>query len=227
MTAWKIAHRGASITHPENTMLAFRKAREMAADAVECDIHLSKDGEAMVIHDDTLRRTTNGRGRVADFTLAELKKFDAGKGERIPTLEELLTFAADTLMVFIEIKAPAAVARVADLVSEFGKRYSYARFPVIGFDWETLVAVKKLDMKIAIGASPPQDSVPPDFLPRAKTAGMWSVNPCIDILTKALVDDAHRYRLKLITWTANTDEQIAKAKSLNVDGIISDVIEKI
>lgn len=220
MNPWKIAHRGAG--GPENTMLAFRKALELGADAVECDVHLSKDGEAIVIHDDTLERTTNGHGRVADLTCKELKVFDAGGGERLPTLEDLLEFAAGRLMVFIEIKAAASVPRTAELVIKYGKCHGYTRFPVIGFDWDTLVAVKRIDNNILIGASPPERRIPPDFMSRAESAGMWSVNPCIDILTQEMVDDAHRHGLKLITWTANTSEQIAKAKTLKVDGIISD-----
>ncbi|MDE3015695.1 MAG: hypothetical protein KGI29_02075 [Pseudomonadota bacterium] len=223
----RIAHRGASAAAPENTMSAFRKALELGADAVECDVHVSKDGEAVVIHDDTLERTTSGRGRVADFTLKELKGFVAGGGERIPTLEELLAFAADRLMVFIEIKAADAVPRVAELVTRCSKRHGYARFPVIGFNWDTLLRIQAVNANILIGATPPEQRIPADFTARAQAAGMWSVNPCIDALEQPVVDDAHRLRLKIITWTANTPEQIAKAKALGVDGMISDAVENL
>src|SRR5258708_1238720 len=105
---WKIGHRGASAAYPENTMLAFRKAIDMGANALEFDVHVCKSGEAVVIHDDTLERTTSGRGYVAAHTLSDLKKLDAGRGEPIPTLEEVLFEFAAKIILFIEIKSAGA-----------------------------------------------------------------------------------------------------------------------
>ena len=79
-----IGHRGAPQEAPENTLLSFRRALELGVVAVELDVQLTRDGRLMVIHDETLERTTNGRGRVLDFTLAELKRLDAGRGRRFP-----------------------------------------------------------------------------------------------------------------------------------------------
>lgn len=107
------AHRGASGTHPENTMLAFFEAERVKADGIELDVHLTKDGEVVIIHDETINRTTNGKGYVKDFTLAEIQQFDAGckfkTGKftaKIPTLDEFLKwFRRTTNMICnIEIK---------------------------------------------------------------------------------------------------------------------------
>src|ERR1700691_2371330 len=85
-----IAHRGASGYEPENTLASFKKALEIGVDGIELDVHLSKDGNVMVIHDSWVNRTTNGIGRVENKTLKELQKLDAGNGEKIPTLQEVL-----------------------------------------------------------------------------------------------------------------------------------------
>lgn len=120
-----IAHRGGSAYSPENTMSAFRKAVSMKAEMIELDVLLSKDGVPVVIHDATVDRTTNTKGTVSDFTLAELRKMDAGswfdekfKGEKIPTLEEVLQFAKDKIAVNIEIKTEAVTDSVKNGIVE-------------------------------------------------------------------------------------------------------------
>lgn len=106
-----IAHRGSSKLAPENTMASFKEAFKHGATAIELDVHRTKDGHLVIMHDDTLDRTTTGRGRVGDFTLKELKELDAGSwfgpqftGEKIPTLEEVLDWAKGKVKVDIEVK---------------------------------------------------------------------------------------------------------------------------
>lgn len=106
-----IGHRGFSGVAPENTVSAFRKAIEAGCDMVELDVHLSRDGKVVVIHDETLERTTNGKGKIADFTLKELENLDAGAwfgsqfaGEKMPSLREVLDLAKGKILVNIEIK---------------------------------------------------------------------------------------------------------------------------
>ncbi|MEM2795626.1 MAG: glycerophosphodiester phosphodiesterase family protein, partial [Thermofilaceae archaeon] len=99
-----VAHRGASGYEPENTLRSVRKALEMGVDAVEVDVRLSRDGVPVVIHDETVDRTTNGSGRVSDMTLKELKRLDAGAGEQIPLLEEVLEVVKGHAPLFAEIK---------------------------------------------------------------------------------------------------------------------------
>ena len=109
----RIAHRGASKDYPENTLLAFEKAIEQGVDFLEMDLHLTQDREIVVIHDETLDRTTNGQGFVWDKTLAEIKQLDAGDGERIPTLLEV-----------IELVRPTSVNLCLELKYEGKRTYS-------------------------------------------------------------------------------------------------------
>lgn len=114
MGTWAIAHRGASDKYPENTLLAFEQALALQADAVECDVHLTADGEVVVIHNATVERTTNGRGEVAAMSLEELRRLDAGSwknsrfaGQRIPTLGEVIELVRGRAQLFVELKSPA------------------------------------------------------------------------------------------------------------------------
>lgn len=126
---WAIAHRGASDRYPENTLLAFERALELQADAVECDVHLSADGEVVVIHDPTVDRTTDGHGEVAAMTLEELRRLDAGvrkhprfAGQRIPTLSEVLEMVRGRAQIFIELKgtSPELPRRLVEVVRAGG-----------------------------------------------------------------------------------------------------------
>src|ERR671938_442670 len=102
---WVVGHRGAMGHCPENTLASFERGLELGADWIEVDVHLSRDGALVVIHDETLERTTNGSGLVRERTLAELQRLDAGHGERIPTLEEVLVWARGRgIGVDVEIK---------------------------------------------------------------------------------------------------------------------------
>lgn len=227
MTAWKIAHRGASGHAPENTLAAMLKALSLGADGIELDVHLSKDGVPVVIHDETLERTTNGHGKVSEHTLAALQHFDAGNGERIPTLQEVIELVNGNAILFIEIKDPQAAAAVVDTIAPFAATLGYCYFPIISFNWDALLHVKTYDPKVLIGATPPEDHIPDGFLEEAKAAGMWSVNPCIGLLDNALVEKAKSYGLKLITWTVNNPRDLAIAHSCVVDGIISDYPDRL
>ncbi len=100
-----VAHRGLAPGYPENTLAAYREAIRLGAEVLEIDLRGTKDGEIVILHDETLERTTNGKGKVTDFTLAELKKLDAGKGERIPTYEEVLQLVNGTgVKLLLDIK---------------------------------------------------------------------------------------------------------------------------
>ena len=124
------AHRGSSGTHPENTLAAFLDAAKLPIHGIEFDVHMTKDGELVIIHDEKIDRTSNGKGYVKDKTLAELRNYDFGswfsprfKGERIPTLEEVLDIYSDTShLLNIELKSdvinyPGMTKKVLDIVS--------------------------------------------------------------------------------------------------------------
>src|SRR5262249_51516845 len=122
-----IAHRGDSKSHPENTLAAFRAAVEIGVDMCELDVQLTRDGALVVIHDDTVNRTTDGKGAVADLTLDEIRKLDAGarfaggaRGERIPTLEEVFSATRGRCGLNVELKVAGAERKVAQLIRATG-----------------------------------------------------------------------------------------------------------
>ncbi|MFA6693392.1 MAG: glycerophosphodiester phosphodiesterase family protein, partial [Bacillota bacterium] len=124
-----VAHRGNSSVAPENTLAAIQSAIDVGADMVEIDVYATKDGEIVLLHDGTLDRTTNGRGSVQNFTLAQLKELDAGSwknaryaGEKIPTLQEALLLAKDQIRVVIELKTVGQELKVRDIVEELGMK---------------------------------------------------------------------------------------------------------
>lgn len=134
-------HRGAPAEFPENTMAGFRRAMELGVYGIELDVHLSKDGVAVVCHDETLDRTTDAKGAIADYTVAELREVDAGEGEYVPTLLEVLELVGDSLHVDIEVKANAAGAAVLEDV----RKVPNLRWLVSSFDWDVLRYVRNQD----------------------------------------------------------------------------------
>jgi glycerophosphoryl diester phosphodiesterase len=160
-----VAHRGASTRAPENTMEAFRLGVEAGADGIELDVHLTKDGQLAVIHDDTLDRTTDRTGAVRDLTMDEIREADAGAtftrpddagypfrgaGLTVPTLDEVLAWLPDGIALVIEIKAAAAADAVVAAVRDHPVRAG-GRLAVISFDEAAIERVRELDPDIRTG----------------------------------------------------------------------------
>jgi glycerophosphoryl diester phosphodiesterase len=159
-----VAHRGAAAQAPENTMLAYRLAYEAGADAIELDVHLSQDGQMPLIHDDTIDRTTDGSGSVADFTMDALRRFDAGarfatedgtqphagQGLQIPTLPEFLEWLPSDIGLVVEIKARAAVPQVIDALRDHPVRRDN-RLSLISFDEASINEAHELDPELPTG----------------------------------------------------------------------------
>lgn len=223
----KIGHRGACGYAPENTLASMQKAIELGVDGFEFDIQLSRDGIPVVIHDDSLERTTNGKGLVSDYTLAELQKFDAGNGEKIPSLTDVINFADKRCHLFIELKAENSVKPVAEIIANSVKNldWSYEQFCVVSFNHLQLMEMRALIPEIKTGAL--FVGIPVNLAAIAADAGAWSINPCIHHINQELVADAHARGLKVLVWTCNEPSEIAKAKSLGVDGIFSNFPDRI
>ena len=113
-------HRGAAKLEPENTRLSFQKAIDLGVDQIETDVHLTKDNHLVIIHDATVDRTTNGQGEIADLTLLEIRQLDAGKGERIPTLGEVIEWVRGKVILQIELKGPDTAEPVVRAVEQNG-----------------------------------------------------------------------------------------------------------
>jgi glycerophosphoryl diester phosphodiesterase len=159
-----VAHRGASADAPENTMEAYRLAVEQGADAIELDVHLSQDGQVVVIHDETVDRTTDGAGGVAGFNVDGLRAFDAGaqfagtdgsypfrdKGLQVPTLREVVEWLPDGVGLVVEIKARQAVDATIETLSDSEVRKG-GRATVISFDEASIDRARELDSEIRTG----------------------------------------------------------------------------
>lgn len=140
------AHRGWSSRYPENTLIAFAEAIALGVSGIELDIQLTRDGVPVVIHDRELARTTNGNGLVDEMSLSDLKTLDAGAGERVPTLREVLDLVGDSVLLDIEIKAPGAGSAVLKDLSEFPQ----VRWAISSFDWQVLRELRQADEKIEL-----------------------------------------------------------------------------
>ena len=230
---WVIAHRGASGHAPENTMAAFRRAVELGARFIETDLQITRDGQLVVLHDHTLDRTTNGRGRVIDHTLADLKHLDAGSwfspefaGERIPTLQEVLSFANEADLVFyLEVKSEAGWGVEHAVVHALRKAGEAARTVVLSFHASSLATVNRLDPTLLTGLlfEKPFDGI----IERAIQVGARQLAPHGDLVTAELVERAHRESLQVVTWTVNEPERMRAALATGVDGIMTDYPDRL
>lgn len=225
---WIIAHRGASGYTPENTMAAFERAVQLGAGFIETDLHLTRDARFVAIHDDTLERTSNGRGPVRDHTLAELRALDVGlwydrqfAGQQIPTLEEILAFARKHDVVFyLEIKQGAAWGMDHALVGALQSAENAARTVVISFDAPTLAPLPKLDPGIMMGLL--VDKPQPDLVKAATELGARQLCPRANLITRELVNSAHAADLQVVAWTVNDPGQMRSLIQIGVDGIMTD-----
>lgn len=230
---WIIAHRGASGHAPENTLAAFERAVELGAGFIETDLHLTRDGRFVAIHDRTLERTTNGSGAVRDFTLAELRQLDAGlwfdrqfAGQQIPALEEILAFARKHDVVFyFEIKYAAAWGMHHALVAALQTAENAARSIVLSFDAETLLSLRRFDASVMTGLL--VEEANPNLVRMALDAGARQLCPRSDLVTRELVEEAHQSDLHVVTWTINDAEKMRAAMSACVDGIMTDLPDRL
>jgi glycerophosphoryl diester phosphodiesterase len=229
MTTQKLlcfGHRGACGHEPENTVRSVRRALELGADGIEVDVQLA-DGELVVIHDATLKRTTNGKGRVANKSFAYLRSLDAGSGERIPTLAEILNVVNRRGVINIELKGPHTAAPVAALVAEHVKLqgWSFSDFLISSFDHARIREVKRLCPDIRIGALVTR--TPRGLAKFTERLGAWSVHVDKRRVTPKLVADAHGRGLKVFAFTVNEPHEITRMRTMEVDGVFSDFPERV
>ncbi|KOR24315.1 glycerophosphodiester phosphodiesterase [Clostridium sp. FAM 1755] len=229
-----LAHRGASAYAPENTMVAFKKAIDMNADGIELDVHLSKDGHIVIIHDEKVDRTTNGKGEVKDFTLDELKKLDAGfwfsdkyEGERIPTLEELLKLINNTnIYLNIEIKAgyriyPNIEEKVIDMIEKYK---ILDRVIISSFDHYSLVRVKEINLNIKTGMLYEAALYEPwDY---ARSIKVEALHPNYITLTKEFIDKANINNLQINPYTVNDENDMERLIKSKVTSVITNYPDK-
>ncbi len=200
-------HRGAMAVEPENTLRSFRAAIDAGVEWIEFDIQLSMDKVLIVIHDPTIDRTTDGKGNVSDYGVIELKQFDAGKGEKLLTLEELFKFMkSNSVKMQIELKAKNAEKAVVALI----EKYNYLdRVIIISFWHEFLVRCKLVNPKVKTGCL--LASRPIDLLHVLSTAKAEYLSIAENMVDKNLIELMHKNGKKVICWTIN-DSAHAKEK---------------
>ena len=213
-----IAHRGARAEEPENTLRAIKRALECGAGGVEIDIRLSKDREIVVIHDDTLKRTTNGFGKVGEKTLEQLRTLDAGKGEKIPRFSEVLLLCKNIgLELVVELKEVGMEEIVVHEVIEAGMEESVI---ISSFYHASLLKIKELAPKINTGVI--ISSLPVFPVKIAIDANANVIFSKYPRSNKNFVAEASKKGIGIYSWTINTREDLEKALELGVEGVVTD-----
>ncbi len=229
-----VAHRGASDYAPENTMAAFRKAVELDADYIELDVQLSRDGRLVVMHDRTVNRTTDGSGPVRSLTFQELRALDAGswfgasyRGERIPSLEEVLDAFAGKIGLIIELKQPAVSPDIERKLAYalLKRQLDWPADPGIivqSFDAESLKEVKTLlpHIPVAVLVSRARTLTTQDLLEYREYAD--AIHAKLTGLSRPLVDRIRSYGMDVMGWTVRSDWNVAALAAAGVDGFMTD-----
>ncbi|MGA5096999.1 glycerophosphodiester phosphodiesterase [Streptomyces lavendulocolor] len=215
MSFLTIGHRGVMGVEPENTLRSFVRAERAGMDAIELDLHLSKDGALVVMHDAEVDRTTDGTGAVADKTLAELRELDAGMGERVPVFEEVLD--AVRTPVQAEIKDVAAARALAEVMN---RRALTGRVEVSSFHDEAVAEIARLvpGVRTVLIASHWGD----DIVARALAVGAGTLALDIRRLTLETTERARAAGLGVIAWVVNTPQHLRLVRALELDGATTD-----
>jgi len=212
----KIGHRGARAYEPENTIRSFKKAIELGVDAVELDVRQTKDFELIVMHDPTVDKTTDGKGAVTDLTLQQIKKLDAAKGEKIPTLGEALDFIDKKVKILIELKETGYEEKVVEAVRKRGLEKNVI---IVSFHEDALRKIRTFNSEIETGLIYATHKNPVKAGLDLKAQYLL---PLYRFVHTANVQKAHENGLKVIAWTINTPEEAEAYAKKGVDGIASD-----
>jgi len=229
-----IAHRGASGITPENTRVAFVKALDLGADMIEFDVQLTRDEVAVIFHDETLDRTTNGSGRVAETDFSVISRLDAGSWfgasfaeHEVPTLEEVLGLLSGRVMLNIELKPDARVEQLVRRVVTAVARFECFESVVFSsFEVAALRSLRNLVPDARIGVLCQRGALP-GALALAEDLGAISLHPAVTMVDTDLVREAHARRLSVYPWTVNEPGEIALLRALGVDGIFTDYPDRV
>jgi glycerophosphoryl diester phosphodiesterase len=209
-----MGHRGAPVAEPENTRRSFARALEMGVAAVELDVQLTQDGRLAVIHDETLDRTTNGKGPVQHCTLAELQQLDAGQGEPVPVLEEIFELVRDKAHLVVEMKQPESGPT---LLRFFREHDAFDQAMVISFWHPALKALKAEEPRLATGVL--MVGCPADPVGLARAAAADALILQYAYVTGELVAAAHGAGLRVFVWNIDDPETLQPYLAMNLDGI--------
>lgn len=214
-------HRGNPAANPENTLRSFRSAISAGCDLIECDVHLSSDGRLMVIHDHTLDRTTNGKGLVRDFSAAELRRLDAGEGEHIPLLQEVIELAIGKVGLVIEIKQvpiqyPGLEEKLLAMLRQLG---AVSECAVVSFHHPSIRQLREMEPKLQLGILEGARPIDPARLLRESGADVYS--PHWGATDPQLVKEIHSAGGAVGVWTVDDDAAVAWCKLCRPDSIFT------
>ncbi|EKE18662.1 MAG: Glycerophosphoryl diester phosphodiesterase [uncultured bacterium] len=231
----KIGHRGACGYAPENTLSSVQKAIELGVDMIEFDVQICKSGEAIVFHDDSVNKKTNGKGLIKNLTIEQLRVLDVLPGEKIPTLVETLELINKKTKVNIELKGLGTAQIVADITREFiqNKNWKEEDFLVSSFHWQELEKFHDNYPEIKTGILAKRrlkglfKYSQQNISEEALKIGAYSVNFPLNGITKAKVEKMHEKGLKVFVYTVNNHIDIKFMEEIGVDGIFSDFPDRI
>jgi glycerophosphoryl diester phosphodiesterase len=214
-------HRGNPAQHPENTMRSFRSAIAEGCDLIECDVHLSSDGRLVVIHDHSLERTTNGTGLVRDYTASELRRLDAGEGEKIPYLQEVVELALGKVGLVIEIKQvpiqyPGLEDKLVAMLRQLGAVHECA---VISFHHPSIHLLREMEPELQLGVLEGARPMHPAKVMREAGADVYS--PHWGAMDPQLVKEVHHAGGAVAVWTVDDEMGLAWCKYCKPDSIFT------
>ena len=214
------AHRGASADAPENTLLAIDLALTQQTDGIEIDVY-QLGNELVVIHDRWVCRTTNGNRSLSDYTLEELQILDAGQGQFVPTLWQVLQRIRGQCLMNIEVKGVHDVSLINTCINKAVEQLNFKpeQFIVSSFNHHLLLAFKNIARTIKIGAL--TGSNPLYHARFAEELQAYSVNADISFVDQAFVIDAHNRGLKMFVYTVDQPEDLLRLQAWGVDGVFS------
>jgi glycerophosphoryl diester phosphodiesterase len=220
-----IAHRGASAIYPENTLSAFTQALAMGAHGLELDIQCSSDGQAVVFHDDTLERITNGTGNISHHTWHDLQKLRVEEDERILSLAELFDHFAGKTTLWLEIKNAACIDELIRCIEKAVQNgsASYEQCIVIGFDSEVLHNVRTKNPHILIGYSLEHLPSQEELHTHIQTLQPAYVLPYYELASQEFVHEMAAQGIQTVVWTLNEINDSLRMQQRGVHGIITDV----
>ena len=240
----RVAHRGGSALAPENTLAAFRNALTLPIDAIELDVHMSRDGHAIVFHDNTVERRTNGQGNILDLDFDYLRTLNAAahfpggwpEPQWIPTLREVLDIAKECVQVYIEIKTSKRngvhgrypnIAETA--VNELRAKNMIDQVLVMSFDWGILPHVKSLEPALQTGALISNDTwdartegALAALIEQAQSLGCNWLNMDWKLCTETMPAAIHEHGLQIGLWTVNDQHEMRRFVRAGVDSITTD-----
>ncbi len=221
-----IGHRGARGHAPENTLLSIDTGIRLGSDMIEFDVQLCDD-QLVVVHDPRLERTTNGKGRVDGVRFEYLRSLDAGQGQQIPTLREVLDLAEGRVPLNVEIKSAAGTgACVATALREaITDGWASSQFLVSSFHLPELYEFKQIAPEIPIAAL--VCGVPLDWAACGSEIGASALNISAEFADAKLIHDAHARGLKVYAYTVNHPDEIALLRDAGLDGVFSDYPDRV